>query len=142
MEVLSDLNSFAKILTDKGYNGHFHTQGAYPGTLRESISGYLESCRKDTGAEPVPFLLVTGYLQWDGEERPHVECSMWVKYLNGKFFLSKMALKKKDRYGQLLRQSELTDLTVATAPEVKEAIALVSVVPQQKIAPKSKLKTQ
>lgn len=26
MEALSDLSTFAKILTDKGYNGYFHTQ--------------------------------------------------------------------------------------------------------------------
>jgi hypothetical protein len=35
-----------KILTDKGYNGYFHTQGAYAGKLKDSISEYLESCQK------------------------------------------------------------------------------------------------
>ena len=43
MEALSDLSTFAKILTDKGYNGYFHTQGAYAGKLKDSISEYLEN---------------------------------------------------------------------------------------------------
>lgn len=126
MEALSDLNTFAKILADKGYNGYFHTQGAYAGKLKDSIGEYLESCRKGTERTPMPELLVTGYLWWAGEEKPHVECSMWVKCLNGKFFLAKMAVAKKDRYGQLLKQAELTNLSVVTAPKAREAIAMVS----------------
>ena len=63
MEALSDLNTFAKILTDKGYNGYFHTQGAYTGKLKESISDYLESCQKGTDSLPKQDLLLTGYLQ-------------------------------------------------------------------------------
>ena len=46
MEALSDLNTFAKILTDKGYNGYFHTQGAYAGKLKDSNTDYLKSCQK------------------------------------------------------------------------------------------------
>ena len=38
MEALSDLSTFAKILTDKGYNGDFHTQGAYAGKLTANTS--------------------------------------------------------------------------------------------------------
>lgn len=132
MEALSDLNTFAKILTDKGYNGYFHTQGAYAGKLKDSIGEYLESCRKGTEGAPKPELLVTGYLQWAGEDKPHVECSMWVKCLNGKFFLSKMEVAKKDQYGQLLKQLELTNLSVVTAPKAREAIAMVSDEPTQK----------
>lgn len=138
MEALSDLNTFAKILTDKGYNGYFHTQGAYPGKLKDSISEYLENCRKGTEGAPKPVLLVTGYLQWAGEDKPHVECSMWVKFLNGKFLLSKMEVSRKDQYGQLLKQSELVNLSVVTAPKVREAIALVSDVPKQKVVPKNR----
>jgi len=131
MEAISDLNTFAKILTDKGYNGYFHTQGAYAGKLKDSIGEYLESCRKGTEGAPKPELLVTGYLQWAGEDKPHVECSMWVKCLNEKFFLSKMEVAKKDQYGQLLKQSELTNLSVFTAPKAREAIAMVRDEPTQ-----------
>jgi len=133
MEALSDLNTFAKILTEKGYNGYFHTQGAYAGKLKESINEYLENCRKGADGVPKQELLLTGYLWWAGEDKPRVECSMWVKYQNGKFDLNKMEVTKKDRFGQLLKQSKLTNLSVIAAPKVEEAIAMVSDAPKQNI---------
>ena len=132
MEALSDLNTFAKILTDKGYNGYFHTQGAYAGKLKESISDYLESCQKGTDSLPKQDLLLTGYLQWSGDDKPRVECSMWVKYLNGKFSLNKMEVARKDQFGQLLKKSELTNLSVISTPKAAEVIALVNDEQKQK----------
>ena len=132
MEALSDLSTFAKILTDKGYNGYFHTQGAYPGKLKDSISEYLESCQKGADTLPKQDLLLTGYLQWSGDDKPRVECSMWVKCLNGKFSLSKMEVAKKDRFGQLLIKSELPELSIISAPKAVEAIALVNDEQKQK----------
>lgn len=134
MEALSDLNTFAKILTDKGYDGYFHTQGAYPGKLKESIGEYLQNCRRGTEGSPKPELLLTGYLLWAGEDKPRVECSMWVKYLHGKFDLQKMEVTRKDRFGQLLKQSKLTNLSAIAAPKIREAIAMVSDAPKQKTA--------
>lgn len=132
MEAISDLNTFAKILTAKGYDGYFHTQGAYAGKLKNSISEYLENCRNGTEGAPKSQLLLTGFLQWAGDDKPYVECCMWVKYLNGKFFLGRMEVTRKDQFGQLLKQSELTDLSVVTAPKAREAIAMVSDTPEQK----------
>ncbi|WP_312336619.1 hypothetical protein [Sphingobacterium sp.] len=131
MEALSDLNAFAKILTEKGYNGYFHTQGAYAGKLKDSIGDYLESCRNGTESAAKPELLLTGYLQWSGDDKPRVECSMWGKHLNGKFFLDRMEIARKDRFGQLLKQSTLTSLSVVTVPKATEAIAMVSEAPKQ-----------
>ena len=138
MEALSDLSTFAKILTDKGYNGYFHTQGAYAGKLKDSISDYLESCQKGTDSLPKQDLLLTGYLQWSGEDKPSVECSMWVKYLNGKFSLSRMEIAKKDSFGQLLKKSELTNLSIISAPKLTEAIALVNDEQKQNLGSSSK----
>lgn len=138
MEALSDLNTFAKILTEKGYNGYFHTQGAYAGKLKESISDYLESCQKGTDSLPKQDLLLTGYLQWLGEDKSRVECSMWVKYLNGKFSLSRMEISKKDSFGQLLKKSELTNLSIISAPKLTEAIALVNDEQKQNLGSSSK----
>ena len=126
MEALSDLNTFAKILTDKGYNGYFHTQGAYAGKLKDSISKYLENCQKGADTLPEQNLLLTGYLQWSGEDKPRVECNMWVKYQDGKFSLNKMEVLKKDGFGQLLKKSELANLSVLSAPKAMEAVALVN----------------
>ena len=131
MEALSDLNTFAKILTEKGYNGYFHTQGAYAGKLKESISDYLESCQKGTDSLPKQDLLLTGYLQWSGEDKPRVECSMWVKYLNGKFSLNRMEVAKKDGFGQLMKKSALSDLSIISVPKAIASIALVSEEPKQ-----------
>ena len=132
MEIKSDLNTFAKILTEKGYDGYFHTQGAYAGKLKESISEYLENCRNGTEGTPKPELLLTSYLQWSGEDDPYVVCNMCVNHLNGKFSLQKMEISRKDRYGQLLKHSELTNLSVITVPKATEAIAMVSDIPKQR----------
>ncbi|TCV19206.1 hypothetical protein EDC17_100514 [Sphingobacterium alimentarium] len=132
MEALSDLNTFAKILTDKGYNGYFHTQGAYAGKLKDSISDYLESCQKGADTLPKQDLLLTGYLQWSGDDKPRVQCSMWVKYLNGKFSLNRIEVARKDQFGQLLKKSELANLSVISAPKAVEAVALVKDAPKQK----------
>ena len=131
MEALSDLSTFAKILTNKGYSGYFHTQGAYAGKLKDSISDYLESCQKGADTLPKQDLLLTGYLQWSGDDKPRVECSMWVKYLNGKFSLSRMEVAKKDGFGLLLKKSELANLSVMSAPKLTEAVALVNDAPKQ-----------
>lgn len=138
MEALSDLSTFAKILTDKGYNGYFHTQGAYAGKLKDSISQYLESCQKGADTLPKQDFLLTGYLQWSGDDKPRVECSMWVKYLNGKFSLSRMEVAKKDGFGQLLKKTELPNLSVISAPKLTEAVALVNDKPKQKSDKSSK----
>ena len=138
METLSDLNTFAKILTDKGYNGYFHTQGAYAGKLKDSISDYLESCQKGTDSLPKHDLLLTGYLQWSGEDKPSVECSMWVNYLNGKFSLNRMEVARKDQFGQLLKKSELTNLSLIVVPNAVEVIALVNDEQKQNVGKISK----
>lgn len=133
MEAISDLNTFAKILTAKGYDGYFHTQGAYAGKLKDSISEYLESCQKGADSLPKQDLLLTGYLQWSGDDKPRVECSMWVKYLNGKYSLSRMEIAKKDGFGQLLKKTKLANLSVITVPKLTEAVALVNDEPKQKV---------
>ena len=138
MEALSDLSTFAKILTDKGYNGYFHTQGAYAGKLKESIGEYLENCQKGTDSLPKQDLLLTGYLQWSGEDKPSVECSMWVNYLNGKFSLNRMEVARKDQFGQLLKKSELTNLSLIVLPNAVEVIALVNDEQKQNVGKISK----
>ena len=138
METLSDLNTFAKILTEKGYNGYFHTQGAYAGKLKDSISDYLESCQKGADTLPKQDLLLTGYLQWSGEDKPSVECSMWVNYLNGKFSLNRMEVARKDQFGQLLKKSELTNLSLIVLPNAVEVIALVNDEQKQNVGKISK----
>ncbi len=126
MEALLDLNTFAKLLIDKGYSGYFHTQGVYPGKLKDSIGEYLESCDKGTDSLLKQDLLLTSYLQWSGEDSPRVQCNMWVKCLDDKFSINRMEVEKKDGFGQLLKKINLTGLSIASVPRAVEVIALVS----------------
>ena len=125
MEALSNLDTFVKILTEKGYDGLFHMEGTYVGRLKDGLREYLENCPSGVCGTSKKDLLLSCYLQWKGEYKPRVECSMWVKRLNGKFFLYKMLVAKKDRLGQLLKRTELKSLSVVTAPKAVDAIALV-----------------
>ncbi|AWG23876.1 hypothetical protein [Flavobacterium kingsejongi] len=132
MKQLLDLDTFSKTLSDKGYNSYFHTQSAYPGKLKGSISEYLEACSSGKEHLPKGDLILTGYLQWAGDERPSVQCNSWVKHENGTFDLSKMEVKKNDRFGNILKHSELLNLSVETAPKANEAISMVSETEKQK----------
>lgn len=97
MEAISDLNTFAKILTAKGYDGYFHTQGAYAGKLKASISEYLAGSPKGVVKQE---LLLTCFLQWAGEDLPRVECLMRVKYLTVNSSLTAWKLRKKTVTGR------------------------------------------
>lgn len=126
METLSNLETFAKILTDKGYDGHIHTQGAYPGKIKESIEAYLKSCENGTDAPPYgEHMMLTTYLKWNTEDDPHVVCSMYVKHLNVKFFLDKMEINLASEGCQSIKKVVLTNLTVVTAPTRLEAVDMV-----------------
>jgi hypothetical protein len=43
-----------------------------------------------------------------------------------------MEVARKDQFGQLLKKSELTNLSVISAPKAVEAVALVNEEPKQK----------
>lgn len=135
MKHLPDLNDFAKILIAKGFDGSFQTQVAYPGKLKESITEYMEACNngKERSTRDGNFLLTT-YLQWSGDDNPSIVCDFWVRKENDGFDIQKMEITNKDRYGQLLKKSELKNLSINSIPTLKEAIAQVSVFPQQKLS--------
>ena len=135
MKQLLDLDTFAKTLTDKGYDGCFQTQGAYGGKIKESISSFLEACKNGTDKTILPnILMLKTYLQWNGEDKPKVECYMWVKHEDGLFDVQKMNIERTDQYGQLLKQSKLTDLSTNSVPTRKEAIAQVSEKPRERLS--------
>lgn len=76
------------------------------------------------------FLLST-YLQWSGDDNQSIECNFWVRQENDGFDIQKMEIISKDRYGQLLKKSELKNLSINSIPTLKEAIAQVSIFSQQ-----------
>lgn len=141
MEQSIDLDTFVKILTEKGYNGYFHTESSYAGKLKDSVSDFLVAWNNGNDAPLVANNLhLSTYLEWNGEDKPKIECNMWVRYENGKFNLqeTEMHLKRTDRYGHLMKQSKLTNLITSSFPTVKEAIAKVTEKPKEQIAPKKR----
>ncbi|RKR08981.1 hypothetical protein C8C83_0578 [Flavobacterium sp. 90] len=135
MKQLPDLDAFAKILIDKGFNGYFQTQVAYPGKLKDSITEYMEACNngKERSDRDGNFLLST-YLQWSGDDNPSIVCDFWIRKENDGFDIQKMEITSKNRYGQLLKKAELKNLSINSIPTLKEAIAQVSVFPQQTLS--------
>jgi hypothetical protein len=141
MKLLLDIDTFAKTLTDKGYDGYFHTESCCAGKLKDSISEFLEAWGNGKEAPLLAnHLHLSTYLEWNGEDKPKVECNMWVRYENGKFDLegTEMYIRRTDRYGQLLKQSKLKNLTASSVPTIKEAIAQVSEKPKEQIAPRKR----
>ncbi|KUJ59451.1 hypothetical protein AR687_22885 [Flavobacteriaceae bacterium CRH] len=135
MKQLPNLDAFVKNLIDKGFNGYFQTEVAYSGKLKESITEYMKASNngKERADRNGNFLLST-YLQWSGDDNPSIVCDFWVRQENDGFDIQKMEITNKDRYGKLLKKSELKNLSINSIPTLKEAIAQVSVFPQQKIS--------
>jgi hypothetical protein len=139
MEQLIDLDTLAKLLTDKGYDGFFLTQAGYPGKVKDSISRFLEACSNGTDKPLYTNILpLHTYLEWNGEDHPKVGCHMWLKYVNGRFDIQEMEIERTDRYGQLLKRSQLTKLTASSVPTTREAIAQVSEKTKEEIAPRKR----
>lgn len=135
MKQLLDLDTFTKILTDKGYDGYFLTEGTYPGKLKNSIGRFLEACR--LGADKPLYsgsLSLRTYLDWKGADKPGVQCYMRVRYDGGQFDVQKMIIERTDRYGQSIKKAELTGLTTESVPAAKEAIACVTEKPREQIS--------
>ncbi|GEM63874.1 hypothetical protein SF1_18560 [Sphingobacterium faecium NBRC 15299] len=126
MENISNLENFAKILTEKGYNGYFLTASKYPDKIKESIEAYLKCCQDGTDNQPRgDHMLLSTYLKWDGEDKPHVQCTMYVKNLGNKFFLDKMEINLAAPGNLSIKKVVLNNLTVATAPNRLEAVDMV-----------------
>lgn len=141
MKQLLDLDTFAKTLTDKGYDGYFHTESCCAGKLKDSISEFLEAWNNGTETPLLAnHLHLSTYLEWNGDDKPNVQCNMWAKYENGKFDLqeTEMYIKRTDQYGGLLKQSKLTNLSASSFPTRKEAIALVSEKPKEQVSPRKR----
>lgn len=141
MKLLLDLDEFAKILADKGYDGFFHTESCCAGRLKDSINGFLQTWENGSDAPLVEnYLHLSTYLEWNGEDKPKIECNIWARYENGKFDLeqTEMHIIRKDRYGQLLKQSKMADLTAHSLPSVIEAIAQVSEKHKEETAPRKR----
>ena len=139
MKQLFDLDKFANKMKDKGYNGCFQTDAAYPGKLKESISDYLKDCQNDTDKpNKSKIFILSTYLQWNGDDKQNIKSNLYVKHENGTFDVQKMDIVRTDCYGQVLKKSQLTNLSTASIPTLKEAVAQVSDVPKQQLSSRNR----
>ncbi|WP_353151472.1 hypothetical protein [Chryseobacterium sp.] len=117
------MEEFVKILTDKGYNGCFMTQAGYPGKLADSLGGFLASLDPDYGFDKN--VLLETYLEWNGEDKPSVQCLISLENDNGKFALDIMEITYKDRYGKCISEKKLTDISIGALPTRDQSIKMV-----------------
>lgn len=134
-----DLNTFAKTLTDKGYNRTFVTEEDYPDEIERSIKRFLDTCKTGKDRPTIPnTLMLRTYLEWNGNDRPHTHCTMWVKWKNNTFDVQKMEIERSDRFGHLLKKLELKNLSTEMVPTVKEILGFVIEKPKERIATRKK----
>ena len=136
MEQLHDINTFVKMITDKGYNGAFQTSSAYPDTLGKSIRRFLDACEKGTD---YPLnenkLMLRTFLEWNGEDRPYTDCVMWVKWKDNSFDVESMEVERKNRYSVSMKKMAFNNLTTTTMPSVQEVLSQIIEQNRNRITP-------
>lgn len=139
MKELHDLETFTKILTNKGYDGYFVTGEDYGDKLRESIGKFLEAHKNGTNFSLFGNrLLLRTYLEWNGNHKPYTDCVMLVKWENNSFDVERMDVERRDRYSHVLKRVEFKNLSTASVPTVKEVLSQVTEKTKEQIAPRKR----
>ncbi len=125
-EMIEDVNRFSKIIGDKGYDGHFLTNGGYPDRLKDSVLRYLYSSiigdEKGIGGG----LHLFTYLEWKGDDKPFIDCSLTVRH-SPVFGLqvSDMEISYKNEYGFVLKSKRFEGIIFNDIPERHDAVNMV-----------------
>ncbi len=69
---------FLKLMNERGYDGHFLSNSAHPGKLKDSLNQHLLDVLQGRSSVP-PFFLTT-YSLWRNEQSPYVRCDFKVKH--------------------------------------------------------------
>lgn len=72
------IDELEKLMNEKGYDGHFLCNSAFPCKLRESVHQHLLEVLP--GATYVQPFYLTTYSLWKDEESPYVKCDLKVSY--------------------------------------------------------------
>lgn len=124
------IDALEKLMTDKGFNGHFLCNAGFPGKLRESVQQHLLNVLQ--GETRVhPFYLST-YSLWKDEHSPYVLCDFKVRYdRTDGFIISKVeAQYKRHSSCNPIRSIELTPLENKDVPT--RELVNSAVVPEMK----------
>ena len=123
MEKYYEVEELTAILTDKGYNGYFMTQAGYPGRLSESMERFLANL--DPRCDFNNKLILETYLDWNGEDKPSIQCFISLKNDNGRFTFDAMEIIHRDRFGKSISEKRLTDMVIDLLPTRADAIKMV-----------------
>ncbi|WP_333888333.1 hypothetical protein [Sphingobacterium siyangense] len=123
MEKNYEVEQLIKILIDKGYTGYFMTQAGYPGRLKESLEGFLASLNPRSAFDKN--VILETYLDWNGEDKPSIQCFIALENDNGKFALDVMEIIHKDRFGKCISEKKLMDIAIDALPTRDQAIKMV-----------------
>jgi len=136
-KLLQQADKLSNLLTSRGYDGMFQTNGGYPGTPNESLKKYLYETMLGNERGLIAGISLRTYAQWENEHSNSVECRFSVR-LGGtrQFIVDHMSIDHRDQYGRTIKELELHILPGAEIPDKKEAIAKVMAPNQQITRPK------
>jgi hypothetical protein len=137
MDKEQEIEFIVGTLIGKGYDGFVMSRGPSVGKLKEVVEDYLKGHIENKVGD-YEGLWFSTYVLWNGEEKPHVACDMWMKMKDGLMVVDKMIIDKKGDYGTLIKRIELKNLFLGEIPTTKEAIELVNEARDNKMAPAKK----
>lgn len=99
-QVTIHMEKFVRALKEKGYDGAFLTNSAYPGTLKESLNAHLLGCLEKN--EPIPPFYLTTYAIWKGDDSPRVKCDLRISHhRDSGFQVNRFDLTYENQYGKI-----------------------------------------
>jgi len=112
-------------LKKKGYDvSAFQTNGAFSGSLRDSINKYLEASLLGLENGLANEISLRTYLEYNGENRPYTEAYIKVKYNGHSFNILEMQVTRNSRYGTNLKEINFKGELAYSLPAFKEVMAM------------------
>jgi hypothetical protein len=94
------ITSFLKLMSEKGYDGHFLCNSSHPGKLKDSLGQHLLDVLK--GGISVPPFFLTTYSHWQNEQSPYVRCDFKVSHSQSNGFrVEKMNITNGNSTGNI-----------------------------------------
>lgn len=112
---LEHINTFSRLMQNKGYDGNFHSSFGFYDKLKENLIKHVFQCYEEK--REIGPLNLTTYSHWTDSKGPYVRCNFYTDFseLEG-FKVLKMDLQHGNEYGPIKskeipveRNSEMPD---------------------------------
>jgi hypothetical protein len=130
MDLQKKLEIMVAALTEKGYNGTMHSDDAV-GKVSELADAYLR-LNGEKRTEDYPPLWLETYLVYNGEDKDHVACNMWMNFQKENPVIETIMIQKRSEHCITMKESVLKNLSISAVPTKQHAVDLVSDKPQYK----------